>query len=95
MIEAIQTEARRPFDLERGPLIRVNVVRNNDRDCALVIVLHHAVSDAWSLDILFRELEVCYRAFARGELSPELPKMPVQYFDYARWHSAVGCTVMF
>ena len=85
MVELLQAEARRPFDLERGPLIRASVARMDEMDHALVIVMHHAVTDGWSLDVLFRELEASYRAFAAGGAAPEFPPLPVQYVDFARW----------
>ena len=85
MLELLQAEARRPFDLERGPLVRATVVRMDEMDHALVIVMHHAVTDGWSLDILFRELETSYRAFAAGGAAPEFSPLPVQYVDFAHW----------
>jgi amino acid adenylation domain-containing protein/FkbH-like protein len=85
MFELLHAEARRPFDLERGPLIRARVVRLDETDHAMVIVMHHAVSDGWSLDILFRELEAGYRAFVSGAPVPAFSALPIQYVDYARW----------
>jgi amino acid adenylation domain-containing protein/FkbH-like protein len=85
MLKLLQIEARSPFDLARGPLIRARVVRMDESDHALVIVMHHAVTDGWSLDILFRELETSYRAFAAGGAAPEFSPLPVQYMDFARW----------
>jgi amino acid adenylation domain-containing protein/FkbH-like protein len=85
MLERLKTEAQRPFDLEHGPLIRVSLVRMNEMDHALLIVMHHTVTDGWSLDILFRELEASYRAFAARSAAPEFAPLPVQYVDFARW----------
>jgi len=85
LLEVLQEEARRPFDLERGPLIRARLVRMNELDHALVAVMHHAVTDGWSLDILFRELEENYRALASGGAAPLLPALPIQFADYAQW----------
>jgi amino acid adenylation domain-containing protein/FkbH-like protein len=85
MLELLQAEARRPFDLEHGPLVRASVVRLAETDHALVIIMHHAVSDGWSLDILFRELEAGYRALASGGPTPAFSALPIQYVDYARW----------
>ncbi|HEY3861976.1 MAG TPA: amino acid adenylation domain-containing protein [Verrucomicrobiae bacterium] len=84
MLELFQAEARRPFDLEHGPLIRASVARLGETDHGLVIVMHHAVTDGWSLDILFRELETGYRAFAAGA-APAFTPLPVQAADYAGW----------
>jgi amino acid adenylation domain-containing protein len=71
-------EARRPYDLARGPLVRCTLVRLAEREHALLVGLHHIVADGWSLGIFMRELGALYR----GETLPELP---VQYADYASW----------
>jgi amino acid adenylation domain-containing protein len=80
----LETEARRPFDLEAGPLVRARLLRLGPEEHLLSVVMHHIVSDAWSLGVLLRELGTVYTAFSRGEPSP-LPELPVQYPDYARW----------
>jgi amino acid adenylation domain-containing protein/FkbH-like protein len=85
MLELLQAEARRPFDLERGPLIRAKVVRMGEKDHALVVVMHHAATDGWSLDILFRELEANYRALAMRGSAPAFSALPIQHADYAQW----------
>ncbi|HSL84987.1 MAG TPA: amino acid adenylation domain-containing protein, partial [Thermoanaerobaculia bacterium] len=77
-------EARTPFDLERGPLLRALVARLDNEDHALALDVHHIVSDGWSMSLLVRELTALYGAFARGEASP-LPELPVQYADFAAW----------
>ncbi|HKQ60130.1 MAG TPA: amino acid adenylation domain-containing protein [Candidatus Polarisedimenticolaceae bacterium] len=80
-------EARRPFDLTRGPLWRLTLIRLGPDDHLLVAVLHHIVSDGWSGALLIRELAVLYEAFSRGASSP-LPELPIQYADYAQWQRA-------
>jgi len=85
LMDLLGEEARRAFDLEHGPLIRARLVRINALDHALVIVMQHAASDGWSLDILFRELETNYRALTSGSSLPALAPLPVQYADYANW----------
>jgi amino acid adenylation domain-containing protein/non-ribosomal peptide synthase protein (TIGR01720 family) len=80
-------EARRPFDLERGPLLRAVVLRLGERDRFLLLTLHHIVCDGWSIGILYRELAALYGAFLQGRSSP-LPEPPLQYGDYARWQLA-------
>jgi amino acid adenylation domain-containing protein len=77
-------ESARPFDLERGPLLRATRVRLAAEEHALLFALHHVVSDGWSMGVLTREVSVLYEAFARGASSP-LPELPVQYADYAAW----------
>ena len=80
----VRAAARRPFDLEAGPLFRAALVRLGGEEHALLCEVHHIVSDGWSIGVLFRELEVLYGAFARGEPSP-LEELPVQYADWAHW----------
>ncbi|HEV7518894.1 MAG TPA: amino acid adenylation domain-containing protein, partial [Thermoanaerobaculia bacterium] len=77
-------EARRPFDLARGPLLRAALLRTGADEHVLLLNLHHIAADAWSLGILLRELAALYAAFSRGAASP-LPELPVQYADYAAW----------
>jgi amino acid adenylation domain-containing protein/non-ribosomal peptide synthase protein (TIGR01720 family) len=77
-------EALRPFDLARGPLFRVKVVRMEAEDHVLLITMHHIVSDGWSMGVLSRELRILYGAFSQGIGSP-LPEPTVQYADYALW----------
>ncbi|HEU0012282.1 MAG TPA: amino acid adenylation domain-containing protein, partial [Longimicrobium sp.] len=77
-------EARRPFDLERGPLLRAALLRIAPDEWLLLLDLHHIVSDGWSTGVLYRELAALYRGFADGG-DPHLPPLPVQYADYAAW----------
>ncbi len=84
-VERLATEeARRPFDLARGPLFRGRLVRVGEQEHALLLTLHHIVGDGWSVGVLFRELGTLYEAFSRGEPSP-LPQLAIQYADYAVW----------
>ncbi|HYK41876.1 MAG TPA: condensation domain-containing protein, partial [Thermoanaerobaculia bacterium] len=53
---AMADEVRRPFDLERGPLLRVSLIRMGEREHVLMMAMHHIVSDGWSMGILVREL---------------------------------------
>ena len=78
-------EAGRPFDLKSGPLIRGQLLRTGEDEYVLVIVMHHIVSDGWSIGILVKEISALYGAFVRGEEDP-LPELEVQYADYAVWH---------
>jgi amino acid adenylation domain-containing protein len=77
-------EARRPFDLERGPLIRALLLKSNPSQFVLLLTIHHIVSDGWSMEVLGREIATLYAAFAAGRPSP-LPDLPIQYADYAVW----------
>ncbi|HEX8431948.1 MAG TPA: condensation domain-containing protein, partial [Longimicrobium sp.] len=82
-----EDEAARPFDLAAGPLFRATLARLADDDHALILVMHHAVVDGWSLAVLYRELAALYAAFRRGAESPLAP-LPVRYADFAAWQRA-------
>jgi len=77
-------EARRPFDLRRGPLWRARLLRLSEEEHVLLLTMHHIVCDGWSIGVLVRELGVLYEAFTRGEESP-LSELPLQYADYSVW----------
>lgn len=77
-------ESQRPFDLLRGPLIRALLVVLGQQEHALLLTLHHIVSDAWSMGILCREMPALYEAFAGGA-PVSLPVLPIQYADFAVW----------
>jgi amino acid adenylation domain-containing protein len=77
-------EARRPFDLERGPLLRLRRLRLGAADHVLLITVHHLVSDGWSAAVFLRELSALYTAVVGGAAAA-LPPLPVQYADYAAW----------
>ncbi len=77
-------EAKRAFDLARGPLLRMNLLRLGEEDHTAIFLQHHIVSDAWSTGLLLREVTSLYGAFKGGSMSP-LPELDVQYADFARW----------
>ncbi|WP_114012689.1 pyoverdine non-ribosomal peptide synthetase PvdD [Pseudomonas aeruginosa] len=80
----VETTIARPFDLERGPLLRVSLLRLTEDDHVLVLVQHHIVSDGWSMQVMVEELVQLYAAYSRG-LEVALPALPIQYADYALW----------
>ena len=80
----LAAEARRPFDLAAGPLLRLTLLRLAADEHLALVTLHHIVADGWSLGVLTAELTALYAAFARGEASP-LPELPIQYGDFAVW----------
>jgi amino acid adenylation domain-containing protein len=82
--QIVTPEAHAPFDLARGPLLRVKLVRRSADEHVLLVTMHHIVSDGWSLDLFLRELATLYQAYAEGLDSP-LPELPVQYADFASW----------
>jgi hypothetical protein len=83
-IKAAESEARQPFDLERGPLIRAIMVKLKAERHLLVITLHHIVSDVWSRAVLVKEITELYQAYAES-MPPRLEPLEIQYGDYAYW----------
>ncbi|MEM7349983.1 MAG: non-ribosomal peptide synthase/polyketide synthase [Acidobacteriota bacterium] len=82
-------EGARPFDLARGPVLRVTLLRLRSgaaavSERAVLLSMHHIVSDGWSMGIFLRELAALYRAFVNREPSP-LPELGIQYADFAAW----------
>src|SRR5205085_7854147 len=77
-------EAKAPFDLNKGPLIRTRLIRLDEQEHVLLLTQHRIVTDGWSMGILVRELGALYGAFSRGEEDP-LPPLGIQYADYAAW----------
>jgi amino acid adenylation domain-containing protein len=73
-----------PFDLTKGPLLRVALLQRSMQDHVLVLVMHHIISDGWSLGVFLRELITLYNAFYGG-YPAHLPELPIQYADFAVW----------
>ncbi|HEX8273583.1 MAG TPA: non-ribosomal peptide synthase/polyketide synthase, partial [Longimicrobiaceae bacterium] len=80
----VAEEAVLPFDLAAGPLFRAALLRLGAEDHALLLSMHHVVSDGWSMGVLFGELSALYAAYREGRPSP-LPELAVQPADYAVW----------
>src|SRR6185312_9313423 len=72
------------FDLRRAPLLRAILLRLSERDHVLILVMHHIVSDGWSMGVLVRELGALYEGYREGRDSG-LAELPVQYGDFAVW----------
>jgi len=77
-------DARRPFDLSRDLLLRVELLKLSGAEHVVLFNMHHIASDGWSMGVLMRELGTLYAAYRAGEESP-LPPLRVQYADYAQW----------
>lgn len=73
-----------PFDLATGPLLRVALVKTAPADYLLVYVMHHIISDGWSMEVLFKEFMAGYGAYVTGQ-PVALPPLPMQFRDYVRW----------
>jgi amino acid adenylation domain-containing protein/FkbH-like protein/FkbM family methyltransferase len=77
-------ESQRPFDLERGPLVRVSLLRLSSDEHVVLLNMHHIVSDGWSAGVVMNELSALYEAYTAGNCS-SLTDLPVQYGDFAIW----------
>ena len=77
-------EARRPFDLATGPLLRSTLLQIGPQSHLFLLTMHHIVSDRWSMGLLIQELFTLYEAFSSGQPSP-LPELSIQYADFALW----------
>ncbi|MCG8670605.1 MAG: condensation domain-containing protein, partial [Pseudomonadales bacterium] len=95
--DRVRHEARKPFDLENGPVIRAELFRLPDMDVEegvektraaeqylLLITIHHIAADGWSLSVITNEIAKAYEASV-NETAPDLEEMPVQYADFAHW----------
>ncbi len=83
-------EARQPFDLAAGPLLRATLLRLEAEEHVALFTMHHIVSDGWSSSVLTREVAALYTAFcdpvgAGLKPAPTLAPLPVQYADFAYW----------
>ena len=88
-LRLVTEDFSRPFDLEKGPLVRVGLIRLAEDDHVLHQNMHHTVTDRWSGAIFEQETGVLYEAFAKGKPSP-LPPLPIQYADYALWQRSLA-----
>ena len=82
--ERFKEAAQEAFNLATGPLIRCLLVRKSEQEHALLVVMHHIISDGWSLGLLFRELSLAYQSITRQQPA-QLPELRIQYADYAQW----------
>ncbi|WP_226478064.1 non-ribosomal peptide synthetase [Pseudomonas sp. MWU16-30323] len=79
-----EDEAHTQFDLEKGPLLWVTLVRLEDEDHQLLVTMHHIIADGWSLNVLIDEFSRLYAAASQGQ-ALELPTLALQYADYGSW----------
>jgi non-ribosomal peptide synthetase component F/thioesterase domain-containing protein len=77
-------EARAPFDLSTGPMIRVTLLRLSPTESIILVTTHQIVSDGWSIGVMAREMGVIYDAMRRDS-DPALEPLAIQYADYSQW----------
>ncbi|WP_293118322.1 non-ribosomal peptide synthetase [Moorena sp. SIO4G3] len=77
-------KAQQLFDLAKGPLLRVSLLRLGEKEYVLLLMMHHIISDDWSMRVFFAELSALYSGFHYRKPSL-LPELPIQYADFASW----------
>ncbi|WP_266170792.1 non-ribosomal peptide synthetase [Dyella subtropica] len=80
----ILEESKTPFDLARGSMLRIRLIKLAEERYVWLQSIHHIISDDWSMKLLDRELNALYAAFSAGLPSP-LPELPIQWADFALW----------
>ncbi len=81
---AVEQEAKAPFDLASGPLLRASLLRLADEEYLWLYSVHHIIADGWSMGVILQEVTTVYGDFLRGQASSLAP-LAVQYADYACW----------
>lgn len=80
----IDEEAQHIFDLAKGPLLRLSLLKVSDREHVVTIIIHHIVADAWSVKVLANEVMQFYSHLNDGA-PVSLPALQIQYADFAGW----------
>ena len=86
-LDAALRDAETPFDLTRGPLLRVTLFRLSRDNHILHLTAHHIITDAWSMEILFQELSAFYSE-SESVASPPIRPLGLQYADFCAWQTA-------
>ena len=83
----VEKDYQEPFDLERGPLFRAGFFQLAESSYVFYFTFHHIITDAWSVNIMTRDLMKLYEALEAGK-EPDLPPLAIQYKDYAAWQQS-------
>ncbi len=83
-LQIARERAEKPFDLTQCPLFRATLAKTAEYEHFLILVLHHTVSDQWTVGVLLKELNAFYSAEVTRKPAA-LPPLPIQYADYAAW----------
>ncbi|MCP4350754.1 MAG: amino acid adenylation domain-containing protein [Desulfobacterales bacterium] len=79
-------EITTPFDLSEGPLLRAKLLKTQENKYVFLLTMHHIISDAWSMEVLVKEVSALYKAYSAGKDNPLQP-LKIQYKDYAAWQN--------
>jgi amino acid adenylation domain-containing protein len=82
--ELVNTFLQKPFDLKESPLLRAQLIQSDDQDYIFCFVIHHIISDGWSMTVLIQELIKFYNGFIT-EAPLKMDPLRIQYKDYANW----------
>ncbi len=83
-LRRVREEAKQPFDLEAGPVLRALLFRLKEDDHLSILTMHHIICDAWSQKVLVQEISALYDAYLHERSSP-LAELTIQYADFAEW----------
>lgn len=84
ILELAHQHHQQPFDLAAPPLLRLTALRLSYKSHILLVIMHHIISDEWSMGLFMDELAATYAALSKNQ-SPDLAELPLQYADFARW----------
>ena len=87
--EILSVQAKKPFDLSIGPLWRIVVCQVSDDEYHLLVVMHHIISDGWSIEILIQEFMACYQAYSHNS-TPQLSPLTIDYADHSYWQQTLS-----
>ncbi len=85
--QRVLAEAQQPFDLTRGPLMRITLYKLSEGEHRLMITIHHIIADGWSIEVLLQELGQLYYSFSYS-VPISLQPLSIQYADFALWQNA-------
>lgn len=81
---SLQADLEAPFNLSKGPLLRARLIKKGNGGYIFNYVVHHIVSDGWSMDVMMKDLRIFYTSFINGKENTLAP-LRIQYKDYAAW----------
>ncbi|TEB42929.1 amino acid adenylation domain-containing protein, partial [Flavobacterium circumlabens] len=86
--------ANSSFDLSKGPLLRVELIKISESQYYFIFVIHHIISDGWSIDVISKELQSFYKSYSLGN-EAVLSPLRLQYKDYVAWYNSYAATASY
>jgi len=83
-LRQLDAQLNLPFDLENDSLIKVTLIQTSPGQYLFTLMMHHIICDAWSKDVLTRDIILLYNAFSAGQ-PVSLAPLPIHYKDFAAW----------